>query len=191
MSRNMQTAKTLILGLVLVLCGWSSARGADETVENPLYNAWKAYRPGSMVRFEEIQDWEDTRIETRITYTLLARSREKAVIEKETADVMADDVRHAQKERLIVDARLPKDDPAVAPVPEAVQVKEIEEINILGRKTSCRVLESRLRQGTAEGFSRSYFHDDIPGGLVKKVDGMHAPEEKVHKTLVLLEFRAR
>ncbi|HOT29531.1 MAG TPA: hypothetical protein PLU72_15235 [Candidatus Ozemobacteraceae bacterium] len=182
----------MIVVLTLALLATGSASWAENNVENPAFARWKTFQPGAMVRYQEVLHWDETLIETQITFTLLERNDDKVVLEKATAEFERGVAQPARTERIEYLARVSGGDPMVANVPEAEIVQGgLEELEIAGRKMKCRVEESWIRQGKDSAYTRSFFNKAIPGWLAKQVEGMDSPRPVIHRTLQVVDFRSQ
>ena len=133
---------------------------ALQAKENPQFDAWKNFKPGSWVKLkvETIEDGEKTLSDE--TETLLSAAADKIVVERKvTAMLAGQPFTTTEKEEL-------------APASESVLKVENgkdEEIEVAGKKLACRVLfvTKKPVDSTGEIRHKLWLNADIPGGVAR------------------------
>ncbi len=178
------------LGLVARLPDLSAAATA-QTVDNPMYQWWAAWREGASItlKSETVLDGKSLGSQT-ITQTLKKLSAEKAVVEILTEVTMGGQTIKAPPQSVEFLAKLPRIDPKNLPKtdpkdkgPEPKVTKGRETLTVSGKKLACEWTQSELG-GTV---TKAWHCDDVPGRLVKSVATDSA--SKLTATTQLIEWK--
>lgn len=129
-----------ILGvLAMVFCFTAQA---EEMVDNPQYQSWSSYKPGTIVTVDNEMNMGGMNMKTSMTWKLQSISAEKAVVlmtmnmpggqsHSQTQDIMA----KLKKEEIKTDGTMPPDVKGKAtPLPD-------ETLTISGKSYRCKVVE--------------------------------------------------
>jgi len=180
--------KNLSVFLVVFLQAFSFCF-AQEMEENPVYKQWAKFKVGTMVKYKQESDMAGTKTEGEMTYTLVELTPEKAVVEMGMTTLMLGNKVEQPKAKMEHLAKLPKVDPKMAQeakIPGAKVKESNEEIEVMGKKYKCHVLESTVDAGNGPMVTKVYSNDEIPGSLVKSITTIEKPM-KTTTTITLVE----
>jgi hypothetical protein len=152
------------------LCLSAGFAAAQEA--NPMYESWAKQKPGTSVTVKTSSEMMGQKTEMETNMKLVEVTPEKAVIEaKTTVDAMGQKMEQpAQK--MDIPAKATADQPA-DPIEAAkkmgAEVKELadETVTVAGKSYTCKVMETKLKQGEMTMNGKSWLCKDMPGMLVK------------------------
>jgi hypothetical protein len=166
---------TLIL---FALAGDNSlpAQGKDETVENPIYKHWAAFKVGtSVVRREKVKfpaDTEEHRMYPEgslvkdTTYKLIDMTDKKAVVEVTVQEHHHGYVQESPPLKMIYFAHIKKGQGT--PKEGFSKHKEEDvEVKIKGKAYKATLVETQYKVGGITRSQKIWLSDDIPGGIIK------------------------
>jgi len=130
---------------------------AQDTVDNPEYRGWAAFKPGSSVTFKIYQDGADRDMAQKMT--LKSFDERQAVVETEMT-MMGKPLGKATVRRIAA---------KVAAADEPKRTKEgEEEIDVAGKKLKCKCFEiEKAGAGGKKMTLKFWVNDDVPGMAVR------------------------
>jgi hypothetical protein len=176
-------AVTAALLAPLALVGAADDKEMKDTVPNPAYKHWSAFKPGAMAVHKQVivdkapdgpnsidaTGKPEGASEELLTYKLLSVTPEKAVIEMvETELAPGSETEHAPV-KITYHAKLHpkhkgKNKDKVGKFKETT-----EEVEVGGMKIKANVVESEIKEGDEVSHQKLWWSNDVPGGLVKEV----------------------
>lgn len=151
--------------------------------DNPQFEAWKSFKPGSWVKHQMKMNAGGQEMESETTTTLLEQSGDKIVVEV--------------KNKMKVGGQtmeMPVQKQEITPAPDPAKQGEIkkegeEEVEVGGKKYKCTVYTSQVAQGGQTMKGKFWISKDVPGGMVKgEFSGEQLPEPM---KLTLMEFEKK
>ncbi len=177
------------VGLLAVL--GLAATATAQTVDNPMYQWWAAWREGASITLqsETVLDGKSLGSQ-KITQTLKKLSADKAVIDILTEVTMGGRTIRSGPNSVEFLARFPRIDPKEVPKtdpkdkgPKVNVTKGRETLTVSGKKLACEWMQTEVG-GTV---TKAWYSDDVPGRLVKSV--MTAPASKLTATTQLIQWK--
>ncbi|NLI78489.1 MAG: hypothetical protein GX442_18875 [Candidatus Riflebacteria bacterium] len=181
----MKKLSPVLLVLVVVLLS-APAGFAQEKVDNPVYQNWAKFKPGTMVKYAQTSEMMGNKTQSEVAYTLLEVTPEKVVIEMGGSTVIMGNQTEMPKTRIEYPAKADAADPNVKSAINAKTSQSEEEIEVAGGKIRCKVFETTVEQQGSQIKSRFWSSDDVPGTLVKSETTMEKPVQSV-TVLALVE----
>ena len=153
---------------------------AQEKIDNPQYDAWKACKPGSWVKHKMVMDAGGRMIETETTSTLVEINPDKAVIEMKTVMNMGGQKMEPPAQKKDVEAKMEKKEGTTFS-------EKVEEITVEGKAYKCRAYTfEQVEKGQAMKVT-GWICADVPGGMVKsEIQSVQLPKP-MQLTLVSFE----
>lgn len=186
MLRNILIVCVILCGLALIstiaLAGdptaVSTAVGAV-VVDNPAYQSWAEFQPGSSATYTCTTKTGETTTETTVTYTLKEVTEEKVVLALDTVTV-SDEGEAVKAETIECPAKIEKTE-TPKPTEEGKETIKVgdEEIATTWTKTA-----------TDAGTTTVWTSETVPGGTVKSVAETTVEEVTTTVTMVLTGYNA-
>ena len=151
--------------------------------DNPQFEAWKNFKPGSWVKHQMKMETGGQQIESETTTTLLEQTAEKIVVEV--------------KNKMKVGGQtmeMPAQKQEITPAPDKAKQGEIkkegdEEVQLNGKTYKCTVYSSTVTEGGQNMKGKFWISKDVPGGMVKgEFSGEQMPQPM---KLTLMEFEKK
>ena len=159
--RKFAFAAFAVVGLVLSA---SSARAED--IDNPEYEMWAKFKPGSFVVMKMESETGGNKADMEYTYTLKELTKEKAVVETKGHMMMGGNKIDIPASSRDIAAKVPK--PAEVKKTDAPKAKEgDEEVEVGGKKVKCHWTESDSENSGIKTHAKTWMSKDIPGNLAK------------------------
>ena len=166
-----------LAGMILGLLTVASARAQDpqqEMVDNPHYQQWHNYKPGSTVVREErtkAADSESSEVpdEKRITYKLLKADDKEVVVEMVVMERAPLGYVQEAPTRYIFPAKVSRQDLERQMQMSGAKTGE-ETVNLEGRDVKARTMTGTIKEpdGTEKQY-KLWLSDEVPGAIVKKI----------------------
>jgi len=160
------TGRILWCAVVWAGCGMSSAAG-EEKMENPEYQNWARFKPGSYVVLEMLNTAMGTTTESTMTQTLKALTPDKAVVETQIVAVIAERSHRMPSQAREIPARLAKAEAEKQTTPEGKVAEGEEELEIAGQRFKAKWVESEVRHGGHLIKTRVWTCQEMPGQVLK------------------------
>ena len=180
---------------VVVLAAWGLFAGlaaAAQKIDNPVYQDWARFKPGSFVTHKAVADMGAMTSETTITNTLKQVTPEKVVVEMAMVTKVAGQDMKMPPQTMEHPAKIDKPEEMEAPEGMA-KPKELdrgaEELTISGKKIKTTWIKTELKQADMTVVSTVWNNADIPGQMVKMVSEMKGPMTTKTK-MVLVDYKA-
>ena len=164
----------IALALLLAAVPAAAAPEAGQTIDNPEFANWKAFKVGTSITHRMTATSGPTTSKMETTTRLKAKSDDKLVLTYSTVTYIAIPGQDEQKvetpaQERTVPAKLPKMAPpketADMPKPE---IKEGEEtLKILGKDYKCTWIQSTLELNGMKTTSKTWMSAQVPGQMVK------------------------
>jgi hypothetical protein len=177
----------LIVGLL------APAAMAEDTVDNPAYKQWAAFKPGTVtkVQSESVTSvgGKDMTTKTVITTTLKEVTAEKVVVEM-VIDMDANGQKMTMPARTQdIPAKVAKTTTQPAGVTTTKKGEGDEEITVAGKKYKAHWVEYLTASDQVESTSKTWTSAEVPGGVLKSVIETTKPV-KSNTTMELVGFTA-
>jgi hypothetical protein len=173
----------------------ASAARADEKVDNPTYQHWAQFKPGSYSVLKTVQTvtvaGREIKTETTLTTTLKELSAEKALVEMEFVTVSSGRELKLPAQKMEIPAKITKVEFKKQEEPEGqVKVKEGKEVlKVAGKTIKTTWAEIEIKQGKDVIKTKSWTSEEIPGQVVKTVQTMEGKTKMTSEGL-LVRFKA-
>jgi hypothetical protein len=202
LNRRVVTAFGLAALVCLVSTASRSAR-ADEPRPNPPYKNWAAFSVGASSTLKSVlvdhSSDDPNTIDTTArpegaqeqlsTYTMLAKSPEKIVIQQTDTDIEAGSETEHPAVKISYPATVSTGKPSNANV-SGVQEGE-EEIDVAGKPMKVHWVASTLKIGDETSIDKLWWTDAVPGGTVKQVTTKKQGDKVFfERTTTLVSFKA-
>lgn len=160
---------------------------------NPLYKSWAAQKPGTTTVVKGSGEMMGQTTEMEIKTTLVEVTPEKAVVEMKTNMKMMGNAMPEQSMKQDIPATATADqpaDPIAAAKKMGAEVKELpdEKVTVSGKEYTCRVFESKMKQGEMTMTGKTWVCNDAPGMLIKlesTTEGQMAGKQKMELTEIV------
>lgn len=158
-------SRLLVSAFAITLVG--SLAFAQELVDNPAYQAWARFKPGTSVTLTSETSMAGMSTKVDMTHKLAELTPEKAVVETTVAMPQGNNTN-----KMEILAKVKKEDvrdPAQLPPGVKGQMKVLpdEEVKVLDKTYKCKVVEFTGQQQEMEISGKSWTCPDIPGQLAK------------------------
>lgn len=156
-----------VLGMVAALCLLAGVGMAAE-VDNPAYQNWAKYKPGTSITYSQKMDAGGMKMQTEMTQTLKELTPEKAVVEMAMSSAMMP----GSKQTMDIPAKVEEAN-AVKPgqLPPGVkgETKSLgkEKLKVGDKEYECEVTQFTGEQQGMKSEGKSWTTDELPGNLVK------------------------
>ena len=186
--------KRMVLWLVvLTTCGsFCAAAARAEKIDNPAYQDWARFKPGSFVTYKTVTKMEAMTSETEMTQTLKEVTPEKVLIELVTVMTVAGNemkmpammMEHAAK----IEKPEPEGEAAEVPKPEEID-KGAEKITVKDKKIETTWVKTKFEYGGTTTTLTVWSSEDIPSGMVKMVADVTGAAASTSE-MTLVDFKA-
>ena len=154
-----------VLGLIAVLV---SPALADEMVDNPAYQSWAKFKPGTEITYSNETSAAGMNMNMDMTHKLMDLSAEKATVETTIQSPMTG----TQKQTMTHPAKVEKDKAQTqGKVPEGMKASATplgkETLTIDGKSYECEVTKFSGEQQGMSMEGKSWTCEKIPGTLAK------------------------
>ncbi len=177
---------SLVLSVLVMVLLSVQAGVAQEKIDNPVYQNWAKFKPGTMVKYAQTSEMMGNKTQSEVAYTLLEVTPEKVVIELGGSTVIMGNKTEMPKTRIEYPAKADAADPNVKNAISARSSQSEEEIEAAGGRIRCKVFETAIEQQGSQIRSKLWSSDDVPGTLVKSETTMEKPVQSV-TVLALVE----
>jgi len=183
--RIMAVAGALIIGSASSAAAQpAAAPKPDDTVNNPPFAHWSAFKPGTTVTQKQVVSLSDGRkVEHVITTKLLQKSKERVVVEttvKDNAKGMVESTRTVTS----YPAKVKAGQVHTPPTADVSVTEGKEEVTVKGQKAAAEWVEAVTRNGDEVWTEKMWTARDIPGGIIKQAL-VHKRGDKVVSESVL------
>jgi hypothetical protein len=153
----------------LVSFALAGAARADDTMsDNPAYQSWAKFKPGTMVRYSTDANAAGNMSSTEITQTLKDINPDKATIEVKMSMVMAGNKTDLPATTHEIAAKIKKADPAATQTADAPKTEtSTEDVQAAGKTYSCKKTTITLDANGMTTKATTWTCDDVPGTMVK------------------------
>lgn len=151
--------------------------------ENPQFESWKSFKPGSWVKHRMKMNAGGQEIESETTTTLLEQTAEKIVLEVKNKMTMGGQT-----------MELPAQKQEVTPTADKAKQGDIkkvgdEKVEAAGKTYACTVYTTEVTESGQKMNGKLWISKDVPGGMVKgEFSGAQMPEPM---RMTLLEFEKK
>jgi hypothetical protein len=114
---------------------------------------------------------------------LVEVTAEKVVIERKVTLGAGRAMSNLPAEKSDVPAKIDPD-PSLAPEPGHQSKESTEDVEVLGRKIKCKVVENSVSDATHKSMVKIWTSDEIPGQTVMSEDSMEKPMQGHTKTTI-------
>lgn len=197
----------LLLGFMSVL-PQPSVRAADakaELTDNPAYQAWAGYKPGTFVTHDNVTEYtmEGAPTANKMTMTrttkLVELTADKAVVETSSSVQTPMGKQQSPMHKMEIPAKISKekaDLPMGIPAEASVEIKDMKKgtdtIEVKGEKleTTTQEFTAVVKQGEQEitSHAKVWSTNKVPGGLVKMETNVDKPI-KVSNTMNVTDYK--
>jgi hypothetical protein len=151
--------------------------------ENPQFEAWKGFKAGSWIRLkvETIEDGE--KVLSEETETLVSAAADKVVIQRKSVTTLnGRPFTATDKDELA----------ARTDAIKKIETGGDEEIEVAGKKLSCRIMFVTRKPVDSSGDTRHklWLHADVPGGVARS-ESTSLKQNKVVATAVALGWEKK
>lgn len=162
------------MSLAVVAVGWMSCglAVAGEMIDNPLYEHWSKFKPGTYVVTVSKQTMAEQNTETEVKTELKSVSKEKVVVEMTSVTKTQDQEFKMPPQTFEHLAKYEKPDlpESEEEETEKPETKEGEEkIEVAGKKLDTKWYEFVSEDEGTKTHSKSWTSEDMPGQVVKSV----------------------
>jgi hypothetical protein len=183
--------------LFVSLPGLTAGEDKDELVDNPIYAAWKDFKPGSTSTVLEKTTYSTDKSgipeHKQVTYKLLSVSPEKVVVQAVVFEDELLGVVESAPTKHHYRAKLKKSYLAVAaPDLNAKKGEESVKWKPAGGKEKtikCKTLTGSYKKESEAVEFKAWMNDSIPGGVVKRTRTTKTRDETVSTTVTLLSYK--
>jgi hypothetical protein len=165
---------------------------AQDKIDNPEYASWSKFKAGASTTLRTSIATDQVKSETVITTTLVEVGGDKLVLETAVTskangmEFKAPPTKRDVPKSIVLPAGAPKPDPAKKP---EGQVEEgTEEVKVGGATVKAKWIKNKVKLGEVETESKTWFSDEVPGGLVKSETTTRGPNAATIK-MELVEFK--
>lgn len=183
--KKLALAAAALLGAALTLSSQDGEpKDKEAKVPNPDYQAWSAFKPGSMVRLRQSEK-KALPAESEIVRKLVALTDAAAIVETTRSELIGD-----AKQEL---ATLREEIPAMIAPPakdapgEAAPREGQETLEVAGKPLKCRWVEKAFTLDGKTTVTKTWSSGEVPGGLVRK-DVRNEGEPDLQLRLTILEY---
>ncbi|MFH0962389.1 MAG: hypothetical protein V2A58_00085 [Planctomycetota bacterium] len=177
-------AALAVLGL-LCAGAWSA-----EQIDNPMYQNWARFKPGTFIIQQTTTKTEEMNPETRMTYTLKEVTPERVVLEMVMAVVVEGNEMKMPPQTIVHPAKIDKPEPEGGEVVKPVLLGQgSEEIAVKGNKIKTTWVKSQIKQEGETSIVTIWTSEEIPGSMVKMVTETKG-DEPATTTMALVDFKA-
>ena len=184
--------RRIVLWLAAVaVCGFlgTMACGAEQ-IDNPIYQNWAQFKPGSFATLKSATKMGDMSVESKITQTLKQVTDEKVIIEMEMVTLAAGQEMKMPARAMEHLAKIEKVEEEPAEAVEPVKLDEgAEELTVNDMKIKTKWVKTEFTQDDTTIVSTVWTSDDIPGQAVKMVSETKGPMTSTSET-ILVDFKA-
>lgn len=186
------TCHCILAGLLSLSCFVSVANaqpspGRKEMVENPLYTRWAKFKPGTMARIETVTENPKIRIEQTTVYKLIEVSDAKVVVDL-SIEIRQGGRKDPGPSQTFTHQRwftLPPGRTKESIIKPANFTEQgTEKIKVTGKEVDATWYKSKSRVEAGDTFTKEWYSDDVPGGLVKEESETPAAQSKTRRLLV-------
>ena len=160
-----------LMAVAMSLAIISMARADDETIDNPAYQAWAKFKPGTLVKYTTDVNAMGNASSMETTQTLTDVTADKATVEAKVSMVVAGN-------KMDMPAQPPQDIPAKIKKPDASAIPpsattapvpdvSTEDVQAAGKTYSCKKTTVTTEQNGMKSTVTTWTCDDIPGSVVK------------------------
>lgn len=178
----------IVVGCVGLVGALASAGLAEDKVDNPLYQNWAQFKPGSYAKLKQVTEAVGTNAETIFIYTLREVTAEKIVVEKKTVVILDGQKKERPTTLLNYAAKITKEE-AEKQKPRGMFAEGREEIEIAGRKIKTKWVEAEVKKDDRVSRTKLWTSEGVPGRTVKITSSRTHPL-KMSSTRELVEFKA-
>ena len=164
---------------IVAMCALSlmcSAGMAQEMVDNPAYQSWAKFKPGTTVMLTNQTDMGGMAMKMDMTYKLAELTPEKAVVEMTTKMPQAENTT-----KMEIMAKMKKEDVKDVAMPPNVKgeakVLPDEDVKIGDKTYKCKVIEFTSEAQGMKTSGKSWTCPDMPGQMVKTESKMSGTME--------------
>jgi hypothetical protein len=179
---------TFTLALVLAVMGEEPAL-APVMVDNPAYQSWANFAPGTFVRYSTTYDpaptAEGATAESTTTYTLKAVTEDKVEIAVSTVATLASGESVARTPRSV---EYPAQIEEPAETPKPVETGE-ETIDVGDREIATTWTKTVATEGTTTVTTTVWTSDAVPGGTVKSVVERKDAKATTTETTIVIDYK--
>jgi len=176
---GMGTRTALLLLVGALVC---TSASAAEMIDNPAYEAWAQYEPGSFVSHKGVTQTQGMNIVASTTNTLKEVTAEKVVIEIKTSVSMGGQQMPPSTQNMDIPAKV--EEPDETAKPKEIE-KGTEELEVKGKKIKTEWVKVEMTQQGVTMTATTWSSDEVPGKLVKMVSETTTP--MVSKTEMTVE----
>lgn len=179
------------LTLIVCVLGIGSMALGAETVDNPAYKSWAAFKPGTMVKSEmnNTMTVNGAEMATKVTLTSTLKevTPEKVVVEVASEASVGERKMPVQVQKAEIMAKVA---PTQTQPANAEKVGEgDEQIELLGKKYSAHWMTYVMKVGDAKTTSKMWTVKEIPGGMAKMESKTEGAEVNPQMKMAVVEFK--
>jgi hypothetical protein len=179
---------TFTLALVLAVMGEEPAL-APVMVDNPAYESWAAFAPGTFVKYSTTYDpapeGEGAAVESTTTYTLKEVTEDKVEIAVSTVVTLASGESVARTPRSI---EYPAQIEEPAETPKPVETGEAT-LDVGDREIDTTWTRTVTTEGTTTVTTTVWTSDAVPGGTVKSVVERKDKDTTTTETMTVIDYK--
>jgi hypothetical protein len=158
-----------LCALALSFAMVSIARADDDMIDNPAYQAWAKFKPGTLVKYSTDTNAMGNSSSMKTTQTLTAITPDKATVQVKMSMVVAGNkmdmpAQPAQD----IPAKIKKADSSANPSP-ATTAPDVstEDVQAAGKTYSCKKTTVTSDQNGMKSTVTTWTCEDVPGSVVK------------------------
>ena len=176
---------------VLGICGFFGTTAlSGEMIDNPAYQNWAQFKPGSFVTLKSVTKVGETTSEVKMTQTLKEVTPEKAAVEMVMTMTAAGQEMKMPAQTTEYPAKIEKAEGEAAEKAEPVKVDEgSEELTVNDKKIKTAWVKTEFTQEGTTTVSTVWTSDDIPGNVIKMVSETKGPMTSTSE-MTLVDFKA-
>lgn len=159
------------------VCGWIVVFGvlpaatamAGEKVDNPEYQQWAKFKPGTYAALKSVSDTMGQKSETTMIQTLKQVSADKLVVEMKVIAMAAGQKMEMPAQTREIPAKIDKKelDEQEGQQEDIKTTEGEEEIEIAGKKFKAKWVETEMKQDGGLIKTKSWMSEDFPGQVLK------------------------
>jgi len=162
------------------------ARADDDLIDNPAYQSWAKYKPGTWVEYQTDSEAMGSKNTIITTQTLKDLSPDKATIVIQSSMTVSGNKMDmpAQTQEITAKIKRPPAPPANSEAPKTEQ--GAEDIKVGAKTYSCKWTQVTTEQNGMKTVAKTWTCDDVPG-LVVKMESSTSGSMTATNTMALVE----
>ncbi len=184
--------RRVALWLVL-LAAWGFCAGAvavAEEIDNPAYQEWVQYKPGSFVTHKSVMRMQEMTTETTITNTLKEVTLDRVVLEVVTVMTTAGQEMEMPPQTIAFPAMIEKPEEEAAEAPKLTEIERgKEELTINDVKIETEWVKTEFTQDEVTTISTVWTSDKVPNRVVKMETEVGGPMPMTME-MILVDYKA-